>query len=148
MNPEEIKKIADDFTARVLSMEQLVAEHVELVDENTRLRLDLNKALSLNRTCCFCGFKVASLEGLKAHSAECPDHPLMKKAKDLETEYFSLKAIKDELLGKCHNDECSECGKTACPFRCELHFHHDGCPVCANATPAELEQAIRQAQNL
>lgn len=51
-----------------------------------------------------------------------------------------LTRIADKLLNHCDRErgECSECSKIVCPYECELHFHHDGCPACA-----EHESAIQ-----
>jgi hypothetical protein len=37
----------------------------------------------------------------------------------------------DKLLAHCDDPECWTCGKIICPHECEMHFHHDGCPACA-----------------
>ena len=37
----------------------------------------------------------------------------------------------DKLLNHCDDPECWDCGKIICPHQCEMHFHHDGCPACA-----------------
>lgn len=31
----------------------------------------------------------------------------------------------------CDDAECSFCAEIFCPHHHELHFHHDGCPACA-----------------
>ena len=36
-----------------------------------------------------------------------------------------------KLLNHCPDPECWECGKIVCPYGGEMHFHHDGCPTCA-----------------
>lgn len=42
-----------------------------------------------------------------------------------------LLSIVDKLLAHCPIGECEECSKISCPYECPLHFHHDGCPACA-----------------
>jgi hypothetical protein len=37
----------------------------------------------------------------------------------------------DALLNHCEDPECGECGVIICPHRDSFHFHHDGCPACA-----------------
>jgi hypothetical protein len=37
----------------------------------------------------------------------------------------------DALLQHCDDPECWTCGKIICPYGGEMHFHHDGCPTCA-----------------
>jgi hypothetical protein len=37
----------------------------------------------------------------------------------------------DALLAHCPDAECPTCSAIICPHKCELHFHHDGCPACA-----------------
>ena len=39
----------------------------------------------------------------------------------------------DALLKHCHDPECSVCASIICPHGCSWHFHHDGCPACAEA---------------
>lgn len=42
----------------------------------------------------------------------------------------------DEFINQCTLDphgECTECSWICCPHGDELHFHHDGCPSCAQA---------------
>lgn len=51
-----------------------------------------------------------------------------------------LKALKvlhgkvDALLQHCPDPECSACAAIVCPHGEPLHFHHDGCPACAEHT--------------
>lgn len=35
------------------------------------------------------------------------------------------------LLAHCPDGECPTCSKIICPHDCDMHFHHDGCPACA-----------------
>jgi hypothetical protein len=37
----------------------------------------------------------------------------------------------------CNEDECTICGIINCPFGEPLHFHHDGCPACFDASNQE-----------
>lgn len=37
----------------------------------------------------------------------------------------------NKLLDHCDDPECWDCGKIMCPYGGEMHFHHDGCPTCA-----------------
>ena len=30
-------------------------------------------------------------------------------------------------------EECEKCGERDCPFGCDMHYHHDGCPACYRA---------------
>jgi hypothetical protein len=41
--------------------------------------------------------------------------------------------IADKLLNACTLDggECGTCGRLVCPSGDPMHFHHDGCPTCA-----------------
>lgn len=39
----------------------------------------------------------------------------------------------DKILAGCPDMECYECGEIICPYGERLHFHHDGCPSCAEA---------------
>lgn len=56
---------------------------------------------------------------------------------DLVREVERLTVMVDKLLNHCDKDngECLECSKIVCPYECELHFHHDGCPACAQQPP-------------
>jgi len=40
----------------------------------------------------------------------------------------------DQLLEHCPLPECERCAEIVCPFQEPLHFHHDGCPACAEAS--------------
>lgn len=42
-----------------------------------------------------------------------------------------MQQIVDALLDHCPDMECFECGKIICPHKDSFHFHHDGCPSCA-----------------
>lgn len=57
---------------------------------------------------------------------------LEKERKRLCAENARLTEMCDKLLNHCdkENGECSECGRIVCPYQCEMHFHHDGCPAC------------------
>jgi hypothetical protein len=48
-----------------------------------------------------------------------------------QSEIEALKETVDKLLNHCDDPECWECGKIICPYGGEMHFHHDGCPICA-----------------
>jgi hypothetical protein len=37
----------------------------------------------------------------------------------------------DALLNHCDDGECVTCGQIICPHGDGMHFHHDGCPACA-----------------
>ena len=37
----------------------------------------------------------------------------------------------NKLLDHCPDPECGTCAKIICPHECDWHFHHDGCPSCA-----------------
>jgi hypothetical protein len=36
-----------------------------------------------------------------------------------------------ELLNHCPDAECDTCAGIICPHGDQMHFHHDGCPACA-----------------
>lgn len=38
----------------------------------------------------------------------------------------------DSVLALCPDAECGLCGEVICPYHEPLHFHHDGCPACAD----------------
>lgn len=42
-----------------------------------------------------------------------------------------LGEVVDRLLAHCPDGECPTCGEAVCPHSSGLHFHHDGCPACA-----------------
>ena len=52
---------------------------------------------------------------------------LRQQAQEIET----LNAKIDKLLDHCQDPECWTCGAIICPHGGEMHFHHDGCPTCA-----------------
>lgn len=43
----------------------------------------------------------------------------------------------NELLAMCRDPECYTCGSIVCPHGEELHFHHEGCPACAEHEAAQ-----------
>lgn len=47
----------------------------------------------------------------------------------------------DALLAHCEDAECHVCSCIICPHQHPLHFHHDGCPACA-----EAEEPSREAE--
>lgn len=46
----------------------------------------------------------------------------------------------DALLAHCPDGECETCSEIICPHKYAMHFHHDGCPACAEHE-AEQEQS-------
>ena len=65
----------------------------------------------------------------------------------------------DALLSHCDDGECVTCGQIICPRGDGMHFHHDGCPSCAQAdedmpddipdfTPGNGNKARRRAEEL
>lgn len=51
-------------------------------------------------------------------------------------EEMANKLLKHLDDGNCTGGECYVCSEIVCPKQCELHFHHDGCPACAEADAA------------
>jgi hypothetical protein len=53
----------------------------------------------------------------------------------MAAELVALAALRDNqiecFLAHCPDGECPTCSQIICPHGCELHFHHDGCPACA-----------------
>lgn len=43
----------------------------------------------------------------------------------------SKEKIIDALLNHCEDGECHVCSQIICPHGDGMHFHHDGCPSCA-----------------
>lgn len=37
----------------------------------------------------------------------------------------------DLALARCSDNECPDCARIICPHHDPYHFHHDGCPSCA-----------------
>lgn len=66
----------------------------------------------------------------------------------------------DALLAHCDDGECGTCGQIICPHGDGMHFHHDGCPSCAqheasmgnddvpDFTPGNGNKARRRAEAL
>lgn len=42
----------------------------------------------------------------------------------------------------CPEDECEVCGLAACPHGDPMHYHHDGCPSCNEASPTGVEREV------
>lgn len=47
----------------------------------------------------------------------------------------SKEKIIDALLNHCEDGECHVCSQIICPHANLMHFHHDGCPSCAQDEP-------------
>lgn len=45
----------------------------------------------------------------------------------------------DALLNHCEDGECVTCAAIICPVGDGMHFHHDGCPGCAEAEAEQME---------
>jgi hypothetical protein len=43
----------------------------------------------------------------------------------------------EALLDHCPDGECTTCARIICPHKDPLHFHHDGCPACAEGSGVE-----------
>lgn len=43
----------------------------------------------------------------------------------------------DAVLKLCPVGECMTCARIACPHADPMHFHHDGCPTCAEVAGAK-----------
>jgi hypothetical protein len=46
----------------------------------------------------------------------------------------------DRMIQNCEDNECAACGFLCCPFYDPLHFHHDGCPMCATSITQNSHQ--------
>jgi hypothetical protein len=59
--------------------------------------------------------------------------PLAVKRRVIEADVRirDLEAQVDALLAHCPDGECPTCATIVCPHKCDMHFHHDGCPACA-----------------
>lgn len=44
-----------------------------------------------------------------------------------------LKTALNAVMKLCLDAECPTCARIICPNADPLHFHHDGCPACAEA---------------
>jgi DNA repair exonuclease SbcCD ATPase subunit len=65
---------------------------------------------------------------------------LAERVKALEADAELSTKKMDALLAHCPDGECSVCAQIICPERHPMHFHHDGCPACA-----EVDAAIKVA---
>lgn len=52
-------------------------------------------------------------------------------AKEIARLFVAQGAKVQALLDHCPEGECDVCAKIICPYECTMHFHHDGCPACA-----------------
>ena len=57
----------------------------------------------------------------------------MKTPEQYEAEIAALHVKLDKLLDHCPEGECSTCAAIICDHHDPMHFHHDGCPSCAQA---------------
>lgn len=65
------------------------------------------------------------------------DRPIKKFFMKFINEVERLNVQVNAPLNHCDKEagECSECSKIICPHKDPLHFHHDGCPSCAEQEP-------------
>jgi hypothetical protein len=56
---------------------------------------------------------------------------VLADAEALRVENERLRSQVDRLLDHCPDGECLTCGEIICPHGGTMHFHHDGCPSCA-----------------
>jgi hypothetical protein len=77
--------------------------------------------------------RIANLEAYAKHERSLASEPLMVEITDLKQQITRLEEICDALLNHCdkENGECSVCATIVCPHKEPFHFHHDGCPACA-----------------
>lgn len=75
-------------------------------------------------------------EWLRGHSSGVY-RPSAEAAERIE----ELSAQVDRLLAHCPDYECHTCGEIICPYGEPLHFHHDGCPACAENEADERDQS-------
>jgi hypothetical protein len=47
----------------------------------------------------------------------------------------------------CEEPECLGCGVRDCPGNEPLHYHHDGCPYCAQLEETETSKVIKISDN-
>jgi hypothetical protein len=61
------------------------------------------------------------------------DHIIVSRAEyeQMKADVVRLDKIINELLAHCSIGECGVCSEIVCPYKEPLHFHHDGCPACA-----------------
>jgi len=72
-----------------------------------------------------------------------PEQPAQYTAVDMTTAAAdgfrdgaaSKEKIIDALLNHCEDGECHVCSQIICPHGDGMHFHHDGCPSCAQDEP-------------
>lgn len=74
---------------------------------------------------------------MAGHIARGDTHCVFDRAEILEViaenDRLTLEFHKtiDALLNHCDDGECATCGQIICPHGDGMHFHHDGCPSCA-----------------
>lgn len=56
---------------------------------------------------------------------------LDEKLEEAEKTIADLHVKLDKLLAHCPDGECLVCAAIICPHGEPRHFHHDGCPACA-----------------
>lgn len=62
---------------------------------------------------------------------------------DYERMYKEAMVKLDLLLAHCPDAECSTCAAIICPHADQMHFHHDGCPSCAQEEEITTDQLTR-----
>lgn len=73
---------------------------------------------------------LAHLEQLPAVKGEAIDLNHERTQANWQLEQLMV----DYMLVACPDAECSSCAEIVCPHADIMHFHHDGCPSCAERT--------------
>lgn len=89
--------------------------------EVVRLRAENDRLQAASRTLSKLGYTDCGGELWKPPLGKKPDFDLID----------SLRNQIDRLLAHCPDGECATCGEIICPHGGTMHFHHDGCPSCA-----------------
>ena len=119
--------------------QQLKADAKFIAAANPALVLDLIAQID------YLALELTGVERVKGELAEkldCAHEPrwkwmligadnLLEERDRLKAENDSLHAKIDRLLAHCQDGECATCGEIICPHGGAMHFHHDGCPSCA-----------------
>lgn len=120
-DPEEVKAVQDYL--QVAMPKNILA----ILAEIERLELD-NR--SLKGSCAKLGSEHSGMaRSLKKANrmqseARAESEALRKRISDDERKL-------DALLAHCDDGECVTCGQIICKHGNGMHFHHDGCPSCA-----------------
>lgn len=126
---EELERVIADQSSKQKQVTTSLRERISFLE---RTGMDMQRDISAERR--------EHMELREAHrSLQAKYDVLMGRFPDSpSTLYKKL----DAMLAHCDDPECSTCATIICPHQCAMHFHHDGCPACAETDTPNHKDTI------